>query len=515
MDSPNAGSEEQEEEDRREKARQQLSRATDEMEVRFRLAALLALAAVTCFECLHLRLAEVDLSEQAVVGIRDPSRQGGRFFDLQGLWLLARPYWLEAGLRPWLHLALCVASELCSLWVQKESASFIASYWNSIQYKDLDAFISLLESAAYLFLVAILNGAYSAYVQSMLQIHWRSAMTKKLVRLWLGDKAYYRMRLSPGREDVDNPDQRLQQDVSSFVGSSMLFFFGLLDAVGKLLIFLPMLWALTPEHAFGVEEWRVPGWLFWICLAYAGCGSAAMYFIGRPLILIDYATQRYEADFRSGLIRVREEAEGVALFGAEANEEAALGSAFRRVRRIIWAAMRTNLRINMYKSFYYFTSDLFPLFVLSPSYFSGKITLGGAESDPGGISPGPRGSLLVRECLPGPHGSPGHFEPAPGFRSRRGPGNSRHHCRGLLPEYVNPDSTRKHSRCTAAVWGLVSRTGGRGAGLAPAACGRGQGHDSDVGEIGGAFLVLNGGRRNRTARGAIAPPCSRCTLSLT
>ena len=125
------------------------------------------------------------------------------------------------------------------------------------------------------------------------------------------------------------------------------------------------------------REWTIPGYMVWFALAYAVLGSLLVAWIGKPLIGQNFNQQRFEADFRFGLIRIRENAEAVALYAGEAQETAQLSERFRAIRENWWAIMTTTKRLNVASTFYAQFAVIFPFLVGAPRYFSGAITLGG------------------------------------------------------------------------------------------------------------------------------------------
>ena len=125
------------------------------------------------------------------------------------------------------------------------------------------------------------------------------------------------------------------------------------------------------------QNWTIPGYMIWFALAYAGCGSVLVAWIGKPLVMQNFNQQRYEADFRFGLIRIRENAEAVALYNGENQEKTQLAHQFSRIQENWWAIMKTTKRLNVASTFYAQFAVIFPFLVGAPRYFSGAITLGG------------------------------------------------------------------------------------------------------------------------------------------
>jgi len=150
------------------------------------------------------------------------------------------------------------------------------------------------------------------YLDQTLQLRWRRWLTDEYVTRWLADRTFYRMRFS-GR--VDNPDQRISEDVRLFIQRSMFLGLGFLNSLATLASFAALLWYLSGNITLPIGGFAItiPGYMFWVAVLYSGFGSAIAHLIGRPLIRLNNRQQAVEADFRFSLVRLREEAEGIAL----------------------------------------------------------------------------------------------------------------------------------------------------------------------------------------------------------
>src|SRR5438128_3247357 len=149
---------------------------------------------------------------------------------------------------------------------------------------------------------------------------------------------------------------------------------GLLSAVVTLISFTGILWSLSGDFAIG--GLAIPGYLFWIAVVYAGIGTWLTHAIGKPLIGLDFNQQRYEADYRYSLVRLRENSEGVALHRGEALEHANFRERFDHVIQNWWGIMRKRKQLNWFVSFYEQFAIVFPYLVAAPRYFAGEVGLG-------------------------------------------------------------------------------------------------------------------------------------------
>src|SRR6185503_17829442 len=158
----------------------------------------------------------------------------------------------------------------------------------------------------------------------------------------------YRMQLSA--ESTDNPDQRIAEDIKLFVSNTLSLGTGLLGSVVTLASFIVILWGLSnaaPLTLFG-HSLGVPGYLVWVAIVYAVAGTAITHWIGRPLVNLDIEQQRREADFRGSLLRIRENAEQIALLKGETAERNRLMTRFSTVKENWIAIMCRQKRLTFF-----------------------------------------------------------------------------------------------------------------------------------------------------------------------
>ena len=189
-------------------------------------------------------------------------------------------------------------------------------FYNTLQNKDQAEFFRQLGKFGLLALTFIVTAVYRLYFLQMLMIEWRTWLTEHFLQNWMKDQAYYRMQLLD--RGTDNPDQRIADDLRLFVDLTLSLSLGLLSAVVTLVSFLGILWTLS--GALEIAGVSIPGYMVWVALVYAIAGTWLTHVIGRALIGLDFNQQRYEADFRFSLVRLRENSEGVALYRGEREE---------------------------------------------------------------------------------------------------------------------------------------------------------------------------------------------------
>lgn len=158
-------------------------------------------------------------------------------------------------------------------------------------------------------LILVVTSGWQTHVKMVLQLRWRQWLTDKYITLWLHNQTYFYMnRLANA---VDNPDQRIEEDIQLFVTHSLELAVGLLRHLITLIAFSTVLWQLSGELKFSILTIVVviPGYLVWSALLYSAFGTWVTMKIGRPLMLQNNIQQSNEANFRYNLIRLKEYAE--------------------------------------------------------------------------------------------------------------------------------------------------------------------------------------------------------------
>jgi putative ATP-binding cassette transporter len=225
--------------------------------------------------------------------------------------------------------------------------------------------------------IFIFFAVYQLYLNQMLEIRWRRWLTDRYLRAWLSDGAYYRMQLMA--RETDNPDQRIAEDVSLLISHTLTLLIGGMRALVNLIAFVAILWGLsgTLNVPLGSLSVALPGYMVWLALLYAVAGTWLTDWIGRPLVRLNFDKQRCEADFRFGLVRFRENTEGVALYGGEEDELRGFRERFGAVVGNWWQIMRRQKRLTYFTSGYVQAAWIFPSIVAAPRYFRGDLALGG------------------------------------------------------------------------------------------------------------------------------------------
>ena len=258
-------------------------------------------------------------------------------------------------------------------------------FYDSLQAKDAAAFRD--EIVYWIVLVAILIFVlvYAQWFQQLLTIRWRTWLTNVYFRDWLSNLTYYRMELVG--DGTDNPEQRIEQDCADFADQTLDISIDLLSQVMTLVTFIAILWGLSGGITLPIFGGIViPGYMVWVALLYSVIGTWLTYKIGRPLVRINFDLQRYNADFRYRMTRIRDNAEPIALYHGESDEARGLTSAFARVYANWWLFMKYNKRLNWLTSFYGQVAHVFPIIVAAPRYFAGAVPLGNLTQTAGAFA---------------------------------------------------------------------------------------------------------------------------------
>jgi putative ATP-binding cassette transporter len=302
-----------------------------------------------------------------------------RFF--RDAWELTKPYWTSD--ERWTALALLVAivalnlfQVYLSVWLNEWRGVF----FDALQEYNEPVFVHQLWRFCGFAAISLATGLLTFYWTQLLQIRWRRWMTAQYIDGWLDRKAYYRMQIEGAQ--TDNPDQRIADDLRLFTGQVLNLSIGLLSSVVTFVSFIAILWTLSgaltiPLGSLG--SITIPGYAAVGAILYAALGTWATVKLGRPLIGLTFNQQRYEADFRYSLVRVRENSESIAFYNGEAQEARVLNGRFAKVYRNFIAVLIRQMKLNVLNSTYSQIALIVPYVVAAPKYFGKAIEFGGIQ----------------------------------------------------------------------------------------------------------------------------------------
>ena len=293
-------------------------------------------------------------------------------------WRLAKCYWTsEEKWSAWALLVGVIVLNLGNVYISVRINEWNRSFYNALQTFDSGELFRQLVDFCILVVFAISMSVYGLYLSQTLQIRWRRWLTSRYLGSWLAERAYYQLELG-GR--TDNPDQRIAEDLNQFTTYVLSLSVGLISSVVSMISFLIILWGLSGPADLALGTWvtlHIPAYLVWAALLYAGIGTWLTVKIGRPLVPLNYARQRFEADFRFSLMRFRENAESVALYGGEPVELKLFKERFGSVFENFCQIMKRQKRLTWFTLGYAQVAVIFPVVVISPRYFLKQIGLGG------------------------------------------------------------------------------------------------------------------------------------------
>ena len=321
---------------------------------------------------------------------QDPQALAGADRPKPSLWhtlrrtaTLAAPYFRsEEKWRARAMFVAVVALNLASVYMLVQLNEWNRVFYDALQNKDQAVFWVQLGRFTYLALGLIFIAIARFYITQLLQLRWRAWMTRSYMTRWLANHTFYRLELARyalhDGTPPDNPDQRLQEDMQLFTDYSMTLSMGILNAVVTLVSFIGILWTLSGPFSFtlGGVAITIPGFMVWAALLYCVGGTVITHYIGRPLIGLNFRQQRFEADFRHHLVRVREYSEAIALDHGEPVERAQLDLRFRSVLKNYLALIRKQKNLIAFTSSFGQLAVVFPFLVAAPRYFGGIFQLG-------------------------------------------------------------------------------------------------------------------------------------------
>ena len=292
-------------------------------------------------------------------------------------WALSKPYWSSE--ERWVArslLAAVIGLALFMVFIDVQINSWYNNFYNALQNKQVDDFWILIIWFSFLAAVYIVVAGYNRYLNLLLQIRWRRWLTAQYLDGWLKDRVHYRLELK--NYGTDNVDQRIQEDLNDYATLTLSLGLDLLSSVVTLVTFAHILWKLSGPITIplGADGFVLNGYMMWVALLYAVVGSWLTHQVGAPLTGLNFNQQRYEADFRFGLVRVRENAESIAAYAGEADEKRALTARFFNVWNNFHKLMTYRKRLTWFITGYHQMAIIFPIMVVAPRYFAGLIEFG-------------------------------------------------------------------------------------------------------------------------------------------
>ena len=294
------------------------------------------------------------------------------------VWYLTKSYWQsEEKKKAFFLLGCIIALTLGVVYMLVLLNQWNNSFYSALQNYDAKKIFDELIHFSWLAAIYILLAVYSYYLQQTLILNWRRWLTTRFIDIWLQNKTYYNLQMFG--KDTDNPDQRISEDVRQFVEMTLSFGIGILKAFCTFASFVVILYNLSGSLSFTFmgKTWTINGYMLWASLLYSVIGTYITHIVGRKLVKINFIQQKYEADFRFSMIRLRESAESVAFYRGEAQEGSVLKQRFKMLLDNFWKLVNKQKQLVFLNSGYSQIAIIFPFVVAMNRYLTKEVTLGG------------------------------------------------------------------------------------------------------------------------------------------
>ena len=294
------------------------------------------------------------------------------------VWYLTKSYWQsEEKKKAFFLLGCIIALTLGVVYMLVLLNQWNNSFYSALQNYDAKKIFDELIHFSWLAAIYILLAVYSYYLQQTLILNWRRWLTTRFIDIWLQNKTYYNLQMFG--KDTDNPDQRISEDVRQFVEMTLSFGIGILKAFCTFASFVVILYNLSGSLTFTFmgKTWTINGYMLWASLLYSVVGTYITHIVGRKLVKINFIQQKYEADFRFSMIRLRESAESVAFYRGEAQEGSVFKLRFKMLLDNFWKLVNKQKQLVFLNSGYSQIAIIFPFVVAMNRYLTKEVTLGG------------------------------------------------------------------------------------------------------------------------------------------
>lgn len=294
------------------------------------------------------------------------------------VWYLTKSYWQsEEKKKAFFLLGCIIALTLGVVYMLVLLNQWNNSFYSALQNYDAKKIFDELIHFSWLAAIYILLAVYSYYLQQTLILNWRRWLTTRFIDIWLQNKTYYNLQMFG--KDTDNPDQRISEDVRQFVEMTLSFGIVILKAFCTFASFVVILYNLSGSLSFTFmgKTWTINGYMLWASLLYSVIGTYITHIVGRKLVKINFIQQKYEADFRFSMIRLRESAESVAFYRGEAQEGSVFKQRFKMLLDNFWKLVNKQKQLVFLNSGYSQIAIIFPFVVAMNRYLTKEVTLGG------------------------------------------------------------------------------------------------------------------------------------------
>jgi putative ATP-binding cassette transporter len=293
-------------------------------------------------------------------------------------WALTKPFWVsDQKYKAYLYLAINLICTFGGVY-----ASVALNSVTKIMFDALSAFdkpLLLTSSLQFLGLATLIFflAGYGSYFSGLLSIHWQKWMTEQNIGSWLSHQCHYRMRWL--KNAIDNPDQRISEDLAAFPALTLKIFLLMLQSIASYISFSVILWNLSSHFplTIGSLNLNIPGYLFFSATIYGLLGLWIIGLIGKRLANIEYLQQLFNADFRHKLIHIREYSEQIALYRGEKNEQEKLNGLFHRIFDNYIQANIVRKNLLFFTIGFDILTQIIGIFLAMPLFLAKKVQFGG------------------------------------------------------------------------------------------------------------------------------------------
>lgn len=285
-------------------------------------------------------------------------------------------FWItRSARRAWMLVVVKLANQSLVVYAGLLSTRYAKALYDMLAERALDRLPAVLSLLAFVLGAAIVQTAIAFSVPEAIAFEWRQWLTGRYLERWLHGGAYYEAQR---RDLLDNPDQRIAEDVEAFTRTLVTVAFALISVASMGITFGIILWSASGAGplALGPMSLHIPGLLLWATILWTILHTAAVLGAGRWLPRLVAEGQHRAADFRFKLIQVRRSAEQVALLRGEAAEQAALTARFAAIRTNVFAQIAQTVKIQVTNATIGQVNSLFPLLLILPRYVAGELSLG-------------------------------------------------------------------------------------------------------------------------------------------
>jgi len=275
---------------------------------------------------------------------------------------IAKPYWFSntasRGKRLLLVLIiLSIASSTILVFETLQRGEIISS----LAVRDGDRFWQTLKLICLIIVISVPLISFKTYVESRLALDWRRWLTDKYLSEYLSEQRFFNLN---AYSEIDNHDRTIAEDIDEFSQQSLFLFVQCLDASIQLIAFVGIIWLIYQP-------------MVWFLLVYSVVGTGILFLLfSRKLTVINFAQYRQEADFRFGLIRVRDNTESIAFYCGEALEKSQVAGKFKKAIANFNHLIKWQFGLDLFQNGFQFLTMIIPAIILAPSIISGSIEVG-------------------------------------------------------------------------------------------------------------------------------------------